>query len=133
MDGADPERADGARLPRETRLRRAADFAAAYREGVRARGDVFVLVARPNGLPYSRLGLSVGKRCWKRAVRRNRVRRVFREAFRLERARLPAGLDLVLIAARAGLDPRLAEARAELCALAWRARRKLAPDAGVAP
>ena len=33
----------------------------------------------------------------KHAVRRNRLRRLFREAFRLEKARVPVAFDLVMI------------------------------------
>ena len=80
----------------------------------------------PNELPHPRLGLSVGRAIWRSAVKRNRVRRIFREAFRLEQAALPAGMDLVLIPVRAELDPKLAETREELVALAAKAARKFA-------
>ena len=105
-------------------LRSGADFARVYREGSRARSDLFTVAVRPNGLEHTRLGLSVGKRVWKSAVRRNRVRRVFREAFRLEQHDLPAGLDLVLIPSRPKLEPRLADARAQLVAMAAKAHRR---------
>jgi ribonuclease P protein component len=76
-----------------------------FSEGGRARGGALVVVVRENGLPETRLGLSVGKSIWKSAVRRNRVRRVFREAFRLHRRELPAGVDVVMIPAVPKLDP----------------------------
>ncbi len=82
------------------------------------------VVLAPNELGFSRLGLSVGKRCWKSAVRRNRVRRVFREAFRLSVPELPVGYDLVLVASTPSLLPRLESVRAELIELAGRAREK---------
>ena len=106
-------------------MRRSADFRRAYAEGVRARGSTLLVVVRPNGLDVSRYGLSIGKRVWKRAVRRNRVRRIFREAFRLSRSELPAGLDVVMIAAEPHLEPGLEETRRELVALATRAWRRL--------
>ena len=43
----------------------------------------------------ARLGLIVGKRVDKRAVARNRIKRELREAFRLQKAQLPA-LDIVV-------------------------------------
>ena len=101
-----------------------ADFARAYRAGRRAQGGLFAVVVLENGLGRTRLGLSVSKRRLRRAVRRNRVRRVFREAFRLALPELPPGLDVVLIATGTEFDPRLAETRAELVELVQRALRK---------
>lgn len=127
-------------FPRRMRLVRGADFQRAYRQGNRARGDLLVVVAHPNGLDHPRLGLSVGKVIWKHAVRRNRLRRLFREAFRLEQHALPAGYDLVLVPAAPRLEPRLEPLRAELVRLAARAARRCeeklarnAAEAGNAP
>ena len=58
--------------------------------------------ALPNQLDYARLGLVVGRRHGN-AVRRNRIKRVLREAFRLSRDRLPSGLD-VACAPRVGRE-----------------------------
>ncbi|MCA8980281.1 MAG: ribonuclease P protein component [Planctomycetes bacterium] len=102
------------------------DFARAFRRGSRARGSTLVVVVHENGLDHARLGLSIGKVVWKSAVKRNRVRRIFREAFRLEYAQLPAGHDLVLIAAEKRLEPTLEETRLELVKLARKAQRRLA-------
>jgi ribonuclease P protein component len=79
------------------------------------------IAAAPNGLPHARLGLSIGKKVWKHAVQRNRVRRVFREAFRLEQNALPAGVDLVVIGSVPRVRPKLGEARRELVRLATKA------------
>ncbi len=91
------------------------------------------VAAAENGLETTRLGLSVGRVVWKQAVRRNRVKRVLREAFRLERRELPAGVDLVLIPAK-GVQPELESARRELVRLAhkaWRRyREKMDQEAG---
>lgn len=96
------------------RMRSERDFRLAYGEGSRARGSILLVVVRANGGPLTRLGLSVGRRAWRRAVRRNRVRRVFREAFRLAHPRLPVGLDVVMIPAEAEPRPALEATRAEL-------------------
>lgn len=50
---------------------------------------------RPAGNLDARLGLVVGKKLLKRAVDRNRVKRVVRERFRLRRGELPV-MDLVV-------------------------------------
>ena len=99
-------------------------FDRAFRQGSRARSGVLVVAVAPNGLGHARLGLSVGKRIWKGAVQRNRVRRLFREAFRLEQHALPAGYDLVLVPAEARLVPELERTRRDLVAMARKAVRR---------
>lgn len=117
-------------FPRRLRVVRTGDFARAFREGSRARGAQLLVVARPNGLPHARLGLSVGRSTWRSAVRRNRVKRVFREAFRLEQHELPAGYDLILVPAAPRLAPDLAATRRELVRLARKAARRCEEKAG---
>jgi ribonuclease P protein component len=107
-------------------IRRQRDFDRAFRGGSRARGAILLVIVVENGLEHSRLGLSVGKSVWKRAVRRNRVRRIFREAFRLSTPELPTGLDIVLVPAAKALEPELLPTRRELVALVHKARRRLA-------
>jgi len=106
------------------RVKSGSDFQRAYRDGNRARGSIMVVVACPNGLAFSRLGLSVGRRIWKNAVRRNRVRRVFREAFRLGYPELPAGYDFVLIPAVPKLWPEVQAVQRELTTLGHKAVRR---------
>ena len=104
-------------------MRRGA-FQRAFAEGSRARGSILLVVARRNGLDGTRLGLSIGKSIWKSAVRRNRVRRIFRESFRLSYPELPQGYDLVLIAGAPALEPELEATRRELVSLARKAARR---------
>lgn len=106
---------------RKKRIVQKGDFDRAFRAGSRARGSILLVVARENGLGHTRLGLSVGKSIWKGAVQRNRVRRVFRESFRVSYPELPVGYDLVLIPAAPKLEPTLAPTCAELVKLARKA------------
>ena len=112
------------RFPRKRHSLAARDFKRIYSEGSRARAALMTVAVLENGLGHARLGLSVGKRCWKSAVRRNRVRRVFREAFRLSLDELPTGVDVVMIASTPRIEPRLDEARRELVALTHKALRR---------
>ncbi len=118
------ERPAGLRFPMSRHRLPGAGFTLAYAKGRRARGSSFTVVVRPNDVFERRLGLSVGKRCWKSAVRRNRVRRVFREAFRLEQAELPPGIDVVMIGSTQALVPDLERCRQELRKLSWKAWRR---------
>jgi ribonuclease P protein component len=115
---------------RRMRLVRESDFRAVFREGGRARGASVHVVVRENGLEHTRLGLSVGRSIWKSAVKRNRVRRVFREAFRLSYPDLPRGVDIVMIPAAAKLDPKLRDVSRELVLLSSKALEKRAARRG---
>ena len=58
---------------------------------------VMVLYCRKNRLGHNRLGLTVSAKlaC---AVKRNRIKRLFREAYRLHEDEFATGVDLVLVA-----------------------------------
>jgi ribonuclease P protein component len=81
------------------RLRRPRDFQRVYDRRRSASDGWLIVYACENGLPHPRLGLSVSRKVGG-AVRRNRLRRLYREAYRLSRPELPIGLDLVLIPRR---------------------------------
>src|SRR5207253_9192382 len=84
------------RFRKAEHLRSPVDFRRVYARRCAA-SDAWLLVqACPNGLAFSRLGLSVSRK-YGNAVKRNRLRRLYREAFRLSKHELPTGLDLVLI------------------------------------
>lgn len=96
-------------LPRSRRLLTPAGYAAVFQHGCATRDAYFKVLAKPNGLPYARLGLAVSKRTSPKAVARNRLKRHTRESFRLGQAAL-AGLDIVVVtqtAATAGGAPAL--------------------------
>lgn len=73
----------------------------------------------PDGSAPSRLGVTVTKKIGT-AVRRNRVKRLVREAFRLDPTLVPAGIDLVVIAKDGAPELRLADVQGE-----WNAVRGL--------
>jgi ribonuclease P protein component len=112
--------------PRE-RLQRREDYARVFARKCRLGDSILLVYAAPNGLDWSRLGLSVSKRLGP-AVRRNYIRRRIREAFRRQKDVLPTGLDLVCVAA-AGINRPGADVAASLRKLAGRLARILAYDA----
>ena len=86
----------GCGFGRAARLRGRKDFQAALRTGRKTTGRWLLLWRRENpGTGEPRLGLSVGSKVGP-AVRRNRLKRLLREAFRLHRGRIAEGLDLVV-------------------------------------
>jgi ribonuclease P protein component len=109
-------------LPRETRIRRAGDFAVLRQASGRLGGRCFSVRYRQNELGHARLGLAVSKRVSKRAVERNRIKRLSRESFRRIRDQLPS-LDIMVMAREQAAGVPGPELLAELDAL-W---RKLMP------
>jgi ribonuclease P protein component len=104
-------------------VRRSDDFRRVF-ERRRSVSDAWLIVyACENGLPHARLGLSVSRK-FGDAVRRNRLRRLYREAFRLTKQQLPAGFDLILIP-RQKTDPELETLKKSLSRLVGQLARKL--------
>src|SRR5438067_9136427 len=86
-------------------LRRQADFQRVYDRRRSASDGWLIVYACENGLPHTRVGFSVSRKVAGDAVHRNRMRRLYREAFRLSKHEMPTGLDLVLIPRTADEPP----------------------------
>jgi len=112
-------------LPRAARLRRAGDFAALRQASGRHGGRCFSVRYRPNGLDHARLGLAISKRVSKRAVERNRIKRLVRESFRRVRLQLPP-VDVVVMAREVAAGLPGPELLVEIDAL-WRRLPPLKP------
>jgi ribonuclease P protein component len=84
-------------LGAELRLRSKLQFDALYASGKRIDDRFFGLRVRPNGLGYPRIGLAVAVKTAGNAVKRNRLRRLVRETFRLAQHELPP-VDIVVAA-----------------------------------
>lgn len=82
-------------FPKHLRLLRRIEYRRVYEEGRRRRAPLCTVFYHPNGLPHSRLGITVPKALGK-AVLRNRVKRLLREVFRLNLPAVPGGWDIVL-------------------------------------
>jgi len=62
--------------------------------GSRLHGKGFSLICTPNSTGASRLGISIHRKI-RGAVRRNRLKRIIRESFRLWQNTYPPGADIV--------------------------------------
>ena len=110
---------------KEQKLRRPVEFKRVYDGGAKAGDDRLLAFALPNDLGVTRVGLSVSKKHGS-AVKRNRVKRLLREAFRLGQHELPAGFDLVLVP-RPNVPSTLADYRRSLAGCVRRAVKRLLP------
>ena len=82
--------------PRFT-LKKNSDFRRLYHKGKSAVNGYMVLYCRKNNLGRSRIGYTVSAKLGG-AVVRNRVRRRYREIYRLNSSQLQPGYDLILVA-----------------------------------
>ncbi|MCH2147114.1 MAG: ribonuclease P protein component [Phycisphaerales bacterium] len=81
-------------LTSNERIRKSADFERAFKKGKRKTVGPLLMYTIESEFPYPRIGFSIPKRVGN-AVRRNKIRRRCREAFRLMKKDLP-NIDIVL-------------------------------------
>ncbi len=117
---------------KELRLTRTRRIGELFDHGVRAGDGRATLLGLPNELDLTRMAFAVGKRQHGNAVRRNRMRRLCREAFRSVHDALPAGWDLVMMP-RGRADHSVENLAASIAALTSRlvAKQRGNRDAGV--
>jgi len=72
------------------------EFTAVLSNRKRAQDQVLIVYCKPNGLKYSRLGISVGKSLGSSVVR-NRIKRFIRESFRLEQHNIGGSQDYLVM------------------------------------
>ncbi len=97
-----PLAGEGRGFPRSSRLSGPRDFSRVFAEGRRLARNALLLIGRSNPLGHPRLGLAVAKRHVRRAVDRNRIKRIIRESFRDHQEEL-GGLDVVVLVRGPGM------------------------------
>jgi ribonuclease P protein component len=115
-------------LPRGARITKGREVRRGFDNGRSAASGPVVVYAfdRGDGRP-PRFALVVGRK-WGDAVRRNRQRRLLREAFRTSRPELPAGFDLVLVPRSSLMSLAMADVRTALRDAADRASKRFAAE-----
>lgn len=111
-------------LPREERVRRSSELDRIFREGRRLSERFIYVRYMPNGLGITRMAVAVPGKFGK-AVRRNRAKRLFREAFRLHKHEMPRGLDIVFLPGRDWDNPPLSALEEGMTRIAGRLTREM--------
>lgn len=84
-------------FPRIERLLNRKDFVNLNRSGKRHGTAHFTVISKQNGLGMNRLGITVSKKIGN-AVKRNKVKRLIREFYRLNKHRFSQGYEIVIVA-----------------------------------
>ena len=112
-------------LNRDLKLLNAESYQFVFSNSQRFGNHCLTVLARTNNLDHPRLGLAISKKCAKRAVDRNRIKRLFRESFRLNQHTLP-NVDIVAMCKPSILSLDNAEMRRQI-ETQWRFMRKKSP------
>ncbi len=84
-------------LPETLRINRKIDIDFVFKQpSIKYGNEYFLILARENQLDFGRLGLIVAKKNLKKAVDRNKVKRISREFFRLHQ-HLMKGYDCIVL------------------------------------
>ena len=89
-----PVTPSGQTFPREVRLLNAKQYSYVFADARRFGNQSFTLLVRLNDQSHPRLGLAIAKKSVKRAVDRNRIKRLLRESFRHKQHQLPP-IDII--------------------------------------
>ena len=87
---------DGNTFRQFERIRKKSEYLSIYQQGTRSYTHHFTIVFQKNQLGYRRLGITVSKKVGG-AVRRNRIKRMVREFFRLNKNQVAESQDTVVI------------------------------------
>lgn len=79
------------------RIRTSKEYRSLSNNGIRHYSECFIIISKRNQFKRHRLGITVSKRVGK-AVTRNRIKRIIREYFRVEKSLLPSHMDINIIA-----------------------------------
>lgn len=103
-------------LTKEEKLKKRWEFEKVYKQGKRYWNKNFAIYVLPNGMPRTRLGLTVSKKVGN-SVQRNRVKRLIRESFRLSKEHIMSGYDIVVVAQKNAYGLKYQQAQSALLSL----------------
>jgi len=109
-------------LGRDHKLLKAEQYSFVFSRSKRFGNKSITVLARGNDIGHPRLGLAISKKSAKRAVDRNRIKRIFRESFRLHQHKLP-NVDIIAMCKTNVLNLNNTEMHEQI-ELQWRFMRK---------
>ena len=108
-------------LPRKLKIKKTGEFQKLYSDGRSIAGRYLILYDQKRADEPTRAAFAAGKKLGKAHVR-NRLKRMLRETFRLNRHKLCSGYDLILLARKAAVGVKMQEVEKNFLVLANRAK-----------
>lgn len=96
VTGADLKNMETQSFGKDERIRSKKDYLRIYKQGRRGYSEHFTWIIHRSPVGLRRLGITAGKKVGN-AVMRNRIKRLLREFFRLNKSSLPEGRDIVIM------------------------------------
>lgn len=84
-------------LKKEFRIRKQKDFENVFKKGIYFSNKFLTLKVVKNNLFFSRFGFVVSKKISKKAIERNRIKRLMSEFIRLSQKEIKPDLDIIFI------------------------------------
>lgn len=85
-------------LSRINRIKKEKDFESAFKNSKSFKNNLFILRIKKNDLGLNRFGFVVSKKVSKKAVVRNKIKRILTEAVKTHIKNIKSGTDLIIIA-----------------------------------
>lgn len=85
------------KLNRRERLSKSKYFRSVYRKALPVTAGSVTLYCIPNALEHNRIGFSMSAKNIKLAHRRNKIRRLLKEAYRRNKKNFKSGFDMVIV------------------------------------
>ena len=78
-------------------LKKNYEFQKVFKKGTWYGGDFVSVYIFPNQKKSNYIGIAISKKCFKSSVKRNHLRRLIKEAYRLKEDSLLKGFDIVIV------------------------------------
>jgi len=115
------------KLKKKYILRKSTHFQEVYRIGKSYANRLVVLYIAPNEESVRRIGFAAGKKLGN-AVIRNRVKRLLREAYRLQQNELPVGYNFLLVGRKGMIEAGFEQAKSAVRDLFKRSKMIIGQD-----
>jgi ribonuclease P protein component len=96
-------------LPDPNRLRKTKEIERVFKEGRGLKEGSLLLKVAPNSLKLSRFAFVAGQKASKKAIERNKAKRILREIIRSRLAEIKSGFDVVITALQGSADKNFEE------------------------